>query len=201
MKNFETSNQNENAISSIDTYVVSYRATLKKSATSILELASVVYEAKVNLSEADYDEFCKQISVDKKSSYLKKLNCIAQKASRFTDYVELLPPNYTTIYTLSKLDEDTFKRVVAANVLSPQMTADDLSEYVEVKQKRTVQIKRFTIDLSKIADDVYEEAYQEILAVCKKFNIELKDNSIANNITAVASTNTAEAANDQRSAA
>lgn len=201
MKNLETSNQTENAIITIDSYVISYRASIKKSAFSILELANIVYEAKNNLSEKDYDEFCSQIAVDKKSSYLKKLNCIAIKASRFTAYVEFLPPNYTTIYALTQLDDDTFKRVVAANVLSPAMTASDLSAYLEVKQKQSVSTKRFTIDFSKISADVYEEAYREFVAFCKKFNIELKDSVSANNANAVVSTNTAEAANDQRSAA
>ena len=67
---------------SINRYVNEYALSLKKTATAILTVADCVYRAKQELSEVDYDEFCKRVNVVKNSSYLKKLHCIAQKAAR-----------------------------------------------------------------------------------------------------------------------
>ena len=76
-----------------------YSVCITKTASSILELANVVYRAKEDLSKDEYELFRIQINADEsKDSYLKKLCCIAQKASRLDSIKEKLPAAYTTLY-------------------------------------------------------------------------------------------------------
>ena len=58
-----------------------YSVCITKTASSILELANVVYRAKADLSDEEFELFRLEIKADKsKDSYIKKLCCIAQKA-------------------------------------------------------------------------------------------------------------------------
>jgi hypothetical protein len=156
-------------------FVSAYEICIRKTTASILELAECVYRAKELLTAECYEEFCKQINVEKNSSYLKKLNCIAQKAARFKMIENQLPANYTTLYALTKVSDDNFNKMCENNVINPLMTAKQLSSYLDKKtvQKSAVYEVIFRFDSNKQSDDILDcmTAFEQ---VASEFKIELK---------------------------
>lgn len=156
-------------------FVSDYEVCARKTTASILELADCVYRAKNQLSTECYDEFCKRIKVDKNSSYLKKLNCIAQKAARFKIVENQLPANYTTIYALTKVSDDKFIEMCDDKVINPLMTAKQLNSYLDKKvvKKSAVYEVMIRFDSDKKSDEIvkYMTAFEE---VASKLKVQLK---------------------------
>ena len=159
----------------IEQFVCDYRMCVQKTASAILELANVVYSASTSLSKSEFKAFRDAIGADKsKDSYIKKLNCIAQKSARFNAISDKLPPSYTTLYTLSQLNDATFTQVCSDNVIAPNMTALALTSYVDKKSNKNDS--DIVLSFKNLSDEVKYLAFSEIQVVCKKFNIELKSN-------------------------
>jgi hypothetical protein len=155
-------------------FIDKYQHCLKKTTAQILELADVVATAKRELNVDEYTCFRNESGFDKsKDSFLKKLLCIAGKAGRLNDLSDKLPPNYTTLYSLSKLSDESFKEVCADNVIHPRMTAADLSGYLK-KNKAQSENYRVTLNLKNLSASSQRKALNELEAFCKKFKIELK---------------------------
>ena len=160
----------------IEQFVCDYRMCVQKTASAILELANVVNSAFTSLSKSEFDSFRDAIGADKsKDSYIKKLKCIAQKSARFNAISDKLPPSYTTLYTLSQLNDATFIQVCSDNVIAPNMTALALTSYVDKKSNKNDS--DIVLSFKNLSNDVKYLAFFEIQAVCKKFNIELKSSS------------------------
>ena len=159
----------------IEQFVNQYQLCIQKTATAILELANVVYSASTSLSKSEFDSFRDAIGADKsKDSYIKKLKCIAQKSARFNAISDKLPPIYTTLYTLSQLNDSTFTQLCSDNVIAPNMTALSLTSYVD--KKSTKNVTDIVLSLKNLSEEVRVLALAEIQVVCKKFNIKLKSN-------------------------
>jgi hypothetical protein len=175
----------------IEQFVSDYRICVQKTASAILELANVVNSAYTSLSKLEFDSFRDAIGADKsKDSYIKKLKCIAQKSARFNAISDKLPPSYTTLYTLSQLNDATFTQLCSDNVIAPNMTALSLTSYVD--KKSTKNVTDIVLSLKNLSEEVRVLALAEIQTVCKKFNIELKSNiqsSFANKIEKLADLN------------
>lgn len=159
----------------VSSFVSEYEVCVRKSTASILELADCVFRAKTQLSEKAYEEFCEKIKVDKKSSYLKKLNCIAQSASRFKLVETQLPANYTTLYALTKVSDSNFDKMCNENVINPMMTAKQLNAYLDkdIVAKPAVYEVMFKLDSKTDLKDILE-CMNVFDAVASKFKIELK---------------------------
>jgi hypothetical protein len=159
----------------IEQFISEYRVRVQKTATAILELANVVYSASTSLSKSEFESFRNAIGADKsKDSYIKKLICIAHQSARFNAISDKLPPSYTTLYTLSQLNDATFTQVCSDNVIAPNMTALALTSYVD--KKSTKNVTDIVLSLKNLSQEVRYLAFAEIQTVCKKFNIELKSN-------------------------
>jgi len=151
-----------------------YSVCITKTASSILELANVVYRAKEDLSKDEYELFRIQINADEsKDSYLKKLCCIAQKASRLDSIKEKLPAAYTTLYALTKLTDDEFKQAISENAISPNLIASDLSKF---KTKSTKQVAASTnlVSLSLQSASILDmnKVLNEVKKLCTTYSIE-----------------------------
>jgi hypothetical protein len=157
----------------VEKFASQYRLCVQKTADAVLELATVVRDAKRELSKELFAEFRNEIGANSsKDSYIKKLLCIADASPRLNAMREKLPPSYTTLYALSKMTDDVFTQVCADEVISPSMTALALSPYLDVKSKTT------NLDVMLSFKSVLESdkfiAYKKIQEICNKFNIELK---------------------------
>jgi hypothetical protein len=159
----------------VEEFVFQYRICVQKTANAILELANVVKSAKDTLSDDDFKFFRQEIGANEsKDSYIKKLICIAKVSSRFADLSDKLPPSYTTLYTLSQLSDDVFLKICSDNVISPRMTAAELSPYFSKKSNK-VELQAM-LSFKNVDDSEKSLAFSLIKQICDKFKIELKVN-------------------------
>jgi hypothetical protein len=159
----------------VSEFVSQYRLCVQKTASAILELASVVKSAKDSLTNDEFKLFRQEIGANEaKDSYIKKLLCIAKESSRFADMSENLPPSYTTLYSLSQLNDDVFLKVCEDKVISPRMTASALSAYLS--KKPSVVDMQATLSFKNVPDSEKSLAYTLIKDICEKFKVELKFN-------------------------
>jgi hypothetical protein len=159
----------------IEDYVCKYRLCVKKTAANILELADVVNSACRDLSKSDFNLFRNAIGADKsKDSYIKKLKVIGGKIARLNEISDKLPPNYTTLYALSQLDDDTFTQVLHDDLITPAMTAFTLASYAYKKSMKN--IPRIILSFKNLSVTDQSIAFTEIQSVCNKFNIDFKSN-------------------------
>lgn len=105
-----------------------YRTFARKSAESIIEMAITIVEAEETLNQDEQREFFSQIRVEQGSSYYKKLRVIAKNSPRFTSHLQRLPSAWTTLYKLASLVPDQFEHLVQSDVLSPQVTAEQIDD-------------------------------------------------------------------------
>jgi len=158
----------------IEDYVDKYRLCVKKTAANILELADVVSSACRDLSKLDFNLFRNAIGADKsKDSYIKKLKVIGGKIARFNEISDKLPPNYTTLYALSQLDDDTFTQVLHDELITPAMTSITLASYA---YRSTKNVPRAILNFKNLSVTEQSIAFTEIQSVCNKFNIDVKSN-------------------------
>lgn len=79
-----------------------FKSFQRKTAENILEMARVVIEAK---QRPDFSDFCILIGYSQFSSTIRKLEVIGQKYEFLISKANKLPPNWTTIYKVSQLEE------------------------------------------------------------------------------------------------
>lgn len=159
----------------IEDYVDKYRLCVKKTAANILDLADVVNSACRDLSKLDFNLFRNAIGADKsKDSYIKKLKVIGGKMARFNEIRDKLPPNYTTLYALSQLDDDTFTQVLHDDLITPAMTAFTFASYAYRRSAKN--IPRIILSFKNLSVTEQSIAFTEIQSVCNKFNIDVKSN-------------------------
>ena len=166
--------------SQVEKFATQYRLCIQKTAIAILELAKVVGDAKKELSKELFVEFREAIGANaSKDTYIKKLLCIAKASARFTSISERLPPSYTTLYSLSQMKDDVFKKISTDDVISPEMTARTLVNYLKMKRvvvsakkiRQNNQCVTFILDLKNIEKNTAVNVLKEIEKVCKSFFI------------------------------
>ena len=166
--------------SQVEKFATQYRLCVQKTAIAILELAKVVGDAKRELSKELFVEFREAIGANaSKDTYIKKLLCIAKASARFTSISERLPPSYTTLYSLSQMKDDVFKKISTDDVISPEMTARTLVNYLKMKRvvvsakkiRQNNQCVTFILDLKNIEKNTAVNVLKEIEKVCKSFFI------------------------------
>jgi hypothetical protein len=159
----------------VSSFVSEYSLCITKTASSVLELASIVYRAKSDLSKKEYDFFLREINVDEsKTSYLKKLQCIAQRASRLDAIKDKLPAAYTTLYALSQLTDDDFLRAQSENLINPNLTVAELSKFkIKAPKQLSISSDKVTITLKSSSASFYK-VLEEIKYLCMQNKIEIK---------------------------
>lgn len=163
----------------IDEYASQYKLCVQKTATSILELAYTVKEARDHLNYDDFAEFKKAIgATSSKDSYIKKLLMIAKAHSRLDLVKDKLPPNYTTLYELAKMPTDSFQKVCDDEVLSPNMTAKNFKSYLAVKVNNSLPAEEALLSFKNVSQTQKQHALTKLNELCIKFNIELKTKMI-----------------------
>lgn len=161
-----------------------YRVCVQKTASAILDLANVVYQAKKELNRDEYLAFRESIGADKsKESYLKKLNVIAEHSARFLNIRDQLPPNYTTLYALTQVSETVFDRMINDQAITSEMKASVIDKYKTVIKSRNVRVVYLSFKNVAVAQQAI--ALDEIRKVCKKYKIDMKDSQSANATTVI----------------
>ncbi|MDP3857139.1 MAG: hypothetical protein Q8Q73_05160 [Stagnimonas sp.] len=105
-----------------------FKGFAKKTAENVLGMAETVVTART-LEDAAYSAFCSQIELTEGSSMIRKLEVIGKKLDVLRKHVAVLPPSWTTIYSLARMDAEDIEEV-AETVLSPAVTKPQLEPVV-----------------------------------------------------------------------
>ena len=166
--------------SNLSKYIDQYNSFARKTAESIIQLASTLIEAKNNLDPIEFETFTKKVNVDVNSSTYKKLMVIGNKASRFDADLEKLPQTWTTIYQLAKIDADQYELLASNNVITPFMTAKDITNKINISSanekptKKSKEAKNdVIISLQYLDASEKSEIYALLYTMRNKFNFEL----------------------------
>ena len=103
----------------------------RKTAENIIEMGRIVIEAK-SRSESEFDDFCLLIGYDSSSSTIRKLATIGQKYEYLISRSDKLPPNWTVIYDIARLGEETIEGYINNNQISSRSSG----AYIERLLKR-----------------------------------------------------------------
>lgn len=166
--------------SNLSKYIDQYNSFARKTAESIIQLARTLIEAKNNLDPIEFETFTKKVNVDVNSSTYKKLMVIGNKASRFDADLEKLPQTWTTIYRLAKIDADQYELLSSNNVITPFMTAKDITNKINISSanekpnKKSKEAKNdVIISLQYLDTSEKSEIYALLYTMRNKFNFEL----------------------------
>lgn len=98
----------------------------RKTAENIIEMGRIVIEAK-SRSELEFNDFCSLIGYDSSSSTIRKLATIGQKYEYLISRSDKLPPNWTVIYDIARLGEETIEGYINNN----QISSKSSGSYIE----------------------------------------------------------------------
>lgn len=115
-------------ISDPKTYEIAdrFNSYQRKTAENIIEMGRIVVEAK-SRSESEFDDFCLLIGYDPSSSTIRKLATIGQKYEYLISRSDKLPPNWTVIYDIARLGEETIEGYINNN----QISSKSSGSYIE----------------------------------------------------------------------
>ena len=114
------------------------------------------------------------------STKLGECQCIAKYKNEFKKVEEKLPPNYTTIYELSKVitsdkKEDTliFEKLVSDDILSPRMTMKEINMVISTTTKKEI-LPFVLIDFSKIDKSSRVAVLNQLKVTCRFHNLPMR---------------------------
>lgn len=113
-------------------YVKQFKKREQTTATAILDMCRVVYEADKALDEEDFAEFCTQVGYTSSSSTIRKFIAIGKVQPRMKDYADQLPTGWTSIYQLTQIPAKTFENMLAAGKSLTLLTGKDVRELVQM---------------------------------------------------------------------
>jgi hypothetical protein len=125
-------------------YVVQFNQFRSKTAESIIGMAETVYLAKKNLQNANskgkeknlqFEEFCKGIRFNGKSSAIRKFLQIGEMADMLKRHADNLPNTWTTIYTLTQLGKDVLEKMIEEQRVIASITAQEAKALIGKKPK------------------------------------------------------------------
>jgi hypothetical protein len=116
-------------ISLLPEYVTSINASWRKTTESVLETARLCAEAQSGLRSKDRAKLIKQL--DFNAATFSKLVKIGSREQLQNEPVKsLLPPSYSIVYEVAKLNEGDLQVAIKDGVINPGMTRSELSAWM-----------------------------------------------------------------------
>jgi len=176
-------------MSKLKEYVSKYSALSTKSVESILDIGSLMLDAKTEL-ESEYGSFLSAIKYDNKSSSVRKWQVIGKSRTKLEIYKDRLPSLWTTIYEIAKLDASVLDELFTNDVLKSSMTAKELKSALTPKLRDK---KSYSIHI-KFSEDVDPSDVQTVIETLnylkKTLTFEVMTSSDLQTLTANSSTST-----------
>ena len=149
-------------------FVGEYKSFTKQAAEHLIRKCAIVAEAETTLTGDAFDRFCTEVGLDIKSSTFRKYRKIGEQADRLLAVADRLPDNWTTLYTLAKLEKEEFDDLVTSEVLQPGITA---SELVGGGSASTEERCVFRIDATQLPDGQRAEVFHELEDVAGRYGV------------------------------
>jgi hypothetical protein len=176
-------------MSKLKEYVSKYSALSTKSVESILDIGSLMLDAKTELL-CEYESFLSAIKYDNKSSSVRKWHVIGKSRTKLEMYKDRIPPMWSTIYALAELDASVLDELVTNDVLKSSMTAKELKSALIPKLRDK---KSYSIHI-KFSEDVDPSDVQSVIKnlndLKKTLSFEMTTSSDLQTLTANSSMST-----------
>lgn len=112
----------------VQEYVNKYHLFAAKTAQNVLEMCKVIRDAKVDLQEKSFLQFCKQINLPAGSSTISKYLKIGERYDQFIKYTDRLPNSWTSLYLITDIPEDQFENVLLQSTTLANVTAGGINK-------------------------------------------------------------------------
>ena len=166
--------------SPVDNLVEEYFLTRNKTLSSLLETCRVVFRAKTELKRATFKTFTQRVGLTSDGS-VSKMVSIGRRYDQFKRHEELLPCAWTTVYKLTKIDEETVDQLIETEVIHPAVTAADLAPYLPVvSSEKSGRIPTsISIEFEKGLDSETIQTIRSLLDQLKKCGCKFKEDKAA----------------------
>jgi hypothetical protein len=172
----------------ISVLVEKFNSFARKTAEGVLDMAKVVFDAR-KLKDSEFYRFCEIVGMNGSSSTAQKLIAIGKKYDCLIGHSEKLPPNWTTVYEVSKLTEEQIESLIDRGVLTASLIASDLNAALgkekKVKAKTPTPIPTpipngndeglgFRVQLGSNPDREMAKKIKNLIGELKKLNLQLQ---------------------------
>ena len=106
--------------------VSDYTLFAVKTAQSTVEMCRVVFEAKEELSNDEFSNFCIDIGRKKTDPTIRKFLAIGAAYERLIQYADKLPNSWTSIYTILQIPAETFNALAQVGESFANLTGNQL---------------------------------------------------------------------------
>jgi hypothetical protein len=139
-----TESNNVEVLTDVESIVSRYISFYNKTIEGVLGMSKAVFDAS-RLNADQREEFCQKTNLDEKSATFKKYVKIGKKYDVFFKYQDKLPPNWTSLYTISSLKDEVVDVILENNEITPNMTGFELknlmSKYTDTVLTSTTKNK------------------------------------------------------------
>jgi hypothetical protein len=112
-------------LTDVESIVSRYIGFYNKTIEGVLGMSKAVFDAS-RLNADQREEFCQKTNLDEKSATFKKYVKIGKKYDVFFKYQDKLPPNWTSLYTISSLKDEVVDILLENDEITPNMTGLEL---------------------------------------------------------------------------
>lgn len=149
----------------------------KNTASNILEIASLMTDAKKVLNKDDFDLMLLDTKYSKNTASIRKWLVIGKSYQRLMPIVEKLPPNWSTIYKIASLEPSDFDFLEKSDVISPSMSAKEIDDSLSKSKSKKIQYKLIIC----VDDTIDIDVLKSFLVKCKKYEF-IKKISMSNEL-------------------
>ena len=112
--------------------VSDYTLFAVKTAQSTVEMCRVVFEAKEELSNDEFSNFCIDIGRKKTDPTIRKYLAIGAAYDRLIQYADKLPNSWTSIYTITQIPSETFNALAQVGESFAKLSGNQIKALVEI---------------------------------------------------------------------
>jgi len=127
-------------------YVWYFKAHQRRTAIASLQMCRVVYEASKSLADLNFDEFCKNIGYEPKSSTIRKFTVVGKVYPRLIKYADQLPAAWTSIYALTQMPADEFERCIESGYRLCDLSGGEIDQLVKKTRQINNLMSPFKLD-------------------------------------------------------
>ena len=103
-----------------------------KTAQSTVEMCRVVFEAKEELSNDEFSNFCIDIGRKKTDPTIRKFLAIGAAYERLIQYADKLPTAWTSIYTITQIPSETFNALAQVGESFAKLSGNQIKALVDI---------------------------------------------------------------------
>jgi hypothetical protein len=138
-------------MNSVSDFASKINELTKNTASNILQIASLITDAKSELCSDDFNLMLEDTKYSKNTASIRKWIVIGKSYQRLMPIIEKLPPNWSTIYKLSTLDASELDELEKNNIICCSMTAREIDDAL-CKSQSKKSIYKVTISI----DDTFD---------------------------------------------